>query len=394
MTDLPASSDVIVVGGGVIGIFIALALAEAGMKPIMLEARAFGGAVTGGSLAAIGTHMHGREEFDILAYARDRWRAISDASQGGIEYTACGKIGFILNDAELAAGKSLVAQEKSQGARAELLTPEQAQQHEPLLRGPILAVTFDPDTATLNPFLAVRALMLAARQAGALLSENTPVARLLTNCGRLTGVETSSGVRISAPHVVLACGPWTAKLAADPNLNLPVVPRQAQCLASIRQPPGTLRQVISSCEAEGGVDSGYTQIQQCPSGQILFNTVAAPIPTPEGAEDRVGEVPPGFVADSVDTLLTLFPALENLPILRSWVRFEAVTPDARFLAGPLPTQGLHVCAGDNGSGFCRAPLLAQFIADGITGVQTLPDAMRHSAEHLYNPLRFRDGHTA
>nr|WP_309503360.1 FAD-dependent oxidoreductase [uncultured Roseovarius sp.] len=394
MTDLPTSSDVVVVGGGVIGMFIAFSLAEAGMKPLLLEARAFGGAVTGGSLAAIGTHMHGREEFDILAYARGRWLAFSDASQDRIEYNACGKMGFILNDAELAAGKSLVAQEKSQGARAELLTPEQARLHEPLLKGPILAATFDPDTATVNPFLAVRALMQAARKAGAQLCENTPVARVLSDAGLVTGVQTASGHCISAPHVVLACGPWTAKLAANFEINLPIVPRQAQCLASIRQPLGTLHKVISSCEAEGGVDSGYTQIQQCPSGQILFNTVTAPIPTPEGAEDRVGEVPPGFVADSVETLLKLFPALKSLPILRSWVRFEGVTPDARFLAGPLPTAGLFVCAGDNGSGFCRAPLLAQFIADGITGAGTLPDAMRRDTERLYNPLRFSEGHTA
>ncbi|WP_171054514.1 NAD(P)/FAD-dependent oxidoreductase [Roseovarius arcticus] len=391
MTPLPKSAEVVVVGGGVIGASISLALAEAGAKPVLLEARAFGGAVTGGSLAAIGTHMHGREEFGILDYARDRWRELSDASQDGIEYTACGKMGFILTDAALAAGKTLVAQEKSQGARAELLMPEQAQQYERLLGGPILAMTYDPDTATVNPFHAVRALMLAARQAGAQLFENTPVARLLVEAGRVVGVETSTGERVSTPHAVLACGPWTTKLAADLDLNLPIEPRQAQCLASIRQPSGTLRQVISSCEAKGGVDSGYTQIQQSPSGQILFNTVTALAPTPKGAEDRVGEVQPGFVVDSVNTLLMLFPALKDLPILRSWVRFEAVTPDARFLAGPVPVPGLHVCAGDNGSGFCRAPLLAQFIADGVTGRQTLPVALQQRAAQLYDPLRFMDG---
>lgn len=391
MTELPASAEVIVVGGGVIGTCIALALSESGMKPLLLEARAFGGAVTGGSLAAIGTHMHGREEFDILANARDRWLAISNASRHGIEYIKCGKIGFILNEAEMEAGKGLIAQEQSQGSRAELLTPDEAQAREPLLRGPILGATYDPDTATVNPFHAMRALMHAARGAGAYLHENSPVTRLLIERGRVAGVKTASGEALKSPHVVLACGPWTAKLVADLNLRLPIVPRQAQCLASIRQASGTLRQVISSCEAAGGVDSGYTQIQQCQSGQILFNTVTAPIPTAEGAEDRVGEVPPGFVADSVEALLMLFPALKHVPILRSWVRFEGVTPDARFLAGPLPIPGLHICAGDNGSGFCRAPLLARLIADGVTGDHTLPETLRQSAARLYDPLRFAEG---
>lgn len=394
MTPPPGTADAIVVGGGVIGATIALSLARAGARTVLLEARAFGGAVTGGSLAAIGTHMHGRAEFGILAHARDLWQALSDDSGDAIEYEPCGKLGFILTEAELAAGKSLVAEEQDQGARAALLTPDEARAREPLLQGPILAATFDPDTATVNPFRALRALVRAARQEGAQLYENTPVARLRTEGGRISGVETASNHRITAPHVVLACGPWSGSLVAGLGLNLPIVPRQAQCLASVRQETGTLRHVVSSCEAEGGVDSGYTQIQQCRSGQILFNTVTAPVPTPEGAEDRVGEVPPGFVADSVATLTSLFPALSTLPILRSWVRFEAVTPDARFLAGPLPVPGLHVCAGDNGSGFCRAPVLAQLIADGITGKACLPAGLRDQAARLYDPMRLARGTAA
>lgn len=386
MTGLPATAEAIVVGGGVVGACIALALAEAGVKPLLLEARAFGGAVTGGSLAAIGTHMHGIDEFEILADARARWRALSEVAPEGFEYDACGKIGFIQTDAELAAGETLVTQERSRGARAELLTPDAARRHEPRLRGPILGATYDPDTVTVNPFLAMRALLCAARQAGARLHDNTPVARLLTEGGRVCGIETARAARIVAPHVVLACGPWTAKLA--PDLSLPIVPRQAQCLASVRQAPETLRNVISSCEAGGGIDSGYTQIQQAASGQILFNTVTAPLPVPEGAEDRIGEVGPDFVTDSVNTLLTLFPALADLPILRSWVRFEAVTPDGRFLAGSLSMPGLHVCAGDNGSGFCRAPFLAQVLAEAVTGATLLPDSLREAAGRLYDPLRF------
>lgn len=386
MTGLPASADAIVVGGGVVGAWIARALALAGLAPLCLEARAFGGAVTGGSLAAIGTHMHGAEEFDLLAHARACWQALSETTPDGMEYTRCGKLGFILSDAERAAGAALVDEERRQGGRAALLTPAEAQRLEPLLRGPILAATHDPDTVTVNPFLAMRALLRAARQAGAVMRDATPVARLRLQGGRIAGVETASGARIAAPHVVLACGPWTARLVRD--LSLPVVPRQAQCLASVRQPPGTLRHVISSCEAEGGVDSGYTQIQQAASGQILFNTVTAPRPTPPGAEDHVGEVPAGFVADSVDMLLTLCPGLADLAILRSWVRFEAVTPDARFLAGPLPVPGLHVCAGDNGTGFCRAPVLAGLIAGAVTGAPSLPPALRDKAARLYDPGRF------
>ena len=108
------------------------------------------------------------------------------------------------------------------------------------------------------------------------------------------------------------------------------------------------RRIVSAVESRGGVASGYTQIQQAGSGQILFNTVVDFIETPPEAKDTVREVPSGFVLTSIDTLATLFPSLAEIPLLRSWVRFEAVSPDARFLAGAVGPEGLWVCAGDNG----------------------------------------------
>ena len=68
--------------------------------------------------------------------------------------------------------------------------------------------------------------------------------------------------------------PGPAPLAATVGVSLPIVPRKAQCLATTRQPP-RIRTVVGACKSDGGVDAGYTQIQQARSGQILFNTVLA-----------------------------------------------------------------------------------------------------------------------
>jgi len=164
---------------------------------------------------------------------------------------------------------------------------------------------------------------------------------------------------------------------------VPIRPRQAQCLASVRQPP-SLNTVIGACESAGGVETGYTQIQQARSGQILFNTVVAAEGSQTNCLERIQEVPLSFVRDSIRMLTLLFPSLAHLPLLRSWVRFEAVTPDDRFLTGPLPRRGLLIAAGDNGSGFCRAPYMAQLISRLVRGVDLGPFA------DLYNPLRFME----
>lgn len=389
MTDLPHSADAVVVGGGILGAATARALARTGMKPLLLEARAFGGAVTGASLAAIGTHMHGIEEYPLLRHAGRLWSGLAEATGNPFEYNRQGKLCYILHPEDRAVGADWVARERALGAEVALLTPEEAREREPLMIGPLIGATWAPDTATVNPFLGLRTVLRLAREAGAVALANTPVTGLRIEGGRIAGVETPRGP-VSTPHVVLTGGPWTARLAAMAGIALPIRPRQAQCLATMRQPPGTIRRVISACERAGGVDSGYTQIQQAASGQVLFNTVTAPFDPPEGAQDHIHEVPPGFVLESIGTLLMLFPSLSAQPLLRSWVRFEGVTPDSRFLAGSLPLPGLHVAAGDNGSGYCRALMLADHLAAAVTGQGGLPADLAALAARLYAPMRFAE----
>ncbi len=75
-------------------------------------------------------------------------------------------------------------------------------------------------------------------------------------------------------------------------------------------------------------------------------------------------------------LTTLFPSLRDISMLRSWVRFEAVTPDDRFLAGRLPREGLLIASGDNGTGFCRSPSLQS------------SSAASYAVSKLIRPTRF------
>jgi sarcosine oxidase subunit beta len=74
--------------------------------------------------------------------------------------------------------------------------------------------------------------------------------------------------------------------------------------------------------------------------------------------------------------------LRRVPVLRSWSRFESVSPDGRFLAGETTVPGLYVAAGCNGSGFLRAPMLAELLRDLVTGRSAWPEA------RIYAPDRF------
>lgn len=370
----------IVVGGGIVGVTIARDLVLRGHHVTLCEKDGLGGAVTGASLACIGTHMNSRSEIEILKWASQAWCDLDRALGNTMEYKNCGQLRFLERHEDRSVAEDWIAFETEAGVPSRLIEPPEVRSIEPLLAGPIEAATFAPNAATVTPFLAVRAIVKDAVQHGLELRLHTPVSRVKLSNGVACGVITSAG-ELGADAVILAGGPWTRELAATAGLAIPIQPRKAQCLASVRTAP-SIRCVIAACESAGGVAAGYTQIQQAPSGQILFNTVLAGGLSNVGAQDHVPEVDPDFVRNSIRQLLWLFPSLSGLELLRSWVRYEAVTPDDRFLVGATPVGNFYLAAGDGGSGFGRAPAIARAIADLIDDRPSPFDAV------VWSPSRF------
>lgn len=375
---------IVVVGAGIVGAATALALAERGARVTVLERASPGSAVSGASLACLGTHMNSEIELPQLIWATRRWAQWHQRFDGAFHYRRCGQIRFIEHEADIPTTERWIALERAAGLSATLLTVGQVREIEPALTGPILAASWSPDDALVNPFLSVRTLIRAAADAGAEFLAHTPATAIATRGDRVCGVRTSEGT-IEADAVVIAGGPWAAELVAPLGLTVPIVPRKAQCLATVRQPP-TIRGVVGACKSEqGGVHGGYTQIQQSEAGQILFNTVLEGGESAPGAQNRIPQVDLRFVGDSIATLLRLFPGLRGVDVLRSWVRFEAVTPDDRFIAGPIGPAGLYLAAGDNGTGFLRAPVIAEIVAASLAGETGTLDPSP------YDPARFTSG---
>ncbi len=375
--------SVVVVGGGITGAATALYLSRSGQRVTVIEKGAIGGAVSGASLACITAHIIDPEEIELLSWCCGEWKNFTRRSKHSIHYSRCGQIRFIEREEDLPAVDRHIKTERLAGFNSSIIDADTLKSLEPNLTGSIVGATYDPDAATVNPFLAVRAYLLQAKALGTEIRSHTAVENIKVQNGCVSGV-IANGELISCDSVVLASGPWTAQILRDCGIDLPVLPRKAQCLATVSVPENTIRSVISSCEASSGVEAGYTQIQQSLSGQVLFNTVLAGGLSETGAQDSISEVDPEFVVDSIAQLLYLFPCMKGIQLLRSWVRYEAVAPDQRFLIGPLEIDGLIVAAGDAGTGFIRAPAVAQIVSDFVS------EAECQLKYELYAPYRFAD----
>lgn len=372
--------DLVVIGAGVVGAAIARAASRAGLSVVLCDKGDLGGAVSGASLACVGTHMIDRDEVPLLIHSAARWAELEAETGCAIEYHRCGQLRFVLDPADLPVARAWIDHERGFGLERALLEPAEVRAIEPRLEGPILAATWSPESAVVNPFLAVRALARDAARHGATILPRTPVEAIEVTGERVTGVRTPAGL-FAAGAVVLAAGPWTTDLARPLGVDLPIAARKAQCLATTRLPPGTIRTVVGACEAAAGVQAGYTQIQQAASGQVLFNTVLAGAAMRPGTPDRPAPVDPAFVDDSVAMLRHLFPSLANAALLRSWVGYESVCPDDRFAIGRIGPDGLVVAAGCSGTGFTRAPAIGEIVTGLLTGEASPLD------RSLYDPAR-------
>ena len=376
-----AKRSVVVVGAGITGVVTAVFLSKSGHRVTLLEKGEIGGAVSGASLACITAHMIDLNEIELLRWSCQAWNDFARNSSVDIEYDLCGQIRFVEREEQLSAAIRYVDSERECGLHSAVVDRDQLSQIEPNLTSDIVAATFDPDSATVNPFLAIRAFILQAKSLGVDIRQHSPVDEVKVQNGRVAGVVSKSQM-IKCDCVILATGPWTTELIRECDIDLPILPRKAQCLATVAVPPKTIRRVVSSCEASSGVEAGYTQIQQSFSSQVLFNTVLAGGLSQSGAQDSISEVDPDFVVDSIAQLLHLFPCLDGVQLLRSWVRYEAVAPDQRFLLGPLELDGLFIAAGDAGTGFLRAPAVGQLLNDMVSESEPF---LRHD---LYEPYRF------
>jgi D-amino-acid dehydrogenase len=264
------ATDVIVVGGGVIGTCTALELAQRGASVRLIEALPrLGDGCSGGnagllcpshvepiaSRAALKTGirwlfsrtspfaLHPRPSLlpwlvrYISACTSERERAAIETIRAmslaslllhehlneafGTGVARRGTLNVYETHRFLEYGVAEAAANRAAGLRNELMTSKAATAFEPALKGAIAGAIYYPDDLSGDPAEFINVLGRAASRAGATLTLRTRVTALKTRGSRVEGVETSNG-DYHAKSVVLATGVWTPRLLRNLTLNVPV----------------------------------------------------------------------------------------------------------------------------------------------------------------------------
>lgn len=343
-------SDVVVVGGGVIGGAVALALAERGAAVTLVEAGRVGRGASRAAAGVLAPEWSGddppalTELADASLALWPGWAAgVEDRSGVGLNFRRDGLLNLWLDpDAPDLPPELATSPPPCPEGRAERLSAAEVRRLEPGLTGPVLGgVLYRDDAQVDNPRLAPALVRLAA-DLGARVVTGAPVSALLGSGGRCTGVRTAGGETIPAGAVVLAAGAWSGLVADASGVALPVEPWRGQMLA-FDTPARFVRRMVFC---------GELVLVPRPHGPLVVGTTLEKV----GFDSRVTLAGLHQITARADRVA---PGLGALPLIASWAGLRPGTPDKLPYLGPVPGRdGLFAATGHGRKGLILAPITA------------------------------------
>ena len=375
-------ADVVVIGAGALGLSAALHCAMSGRSVVVVE-RLTAGSQASGRAAGLFKSVQADELRTRLA-RRSITKAATFADWAGapLAVARCGS--FLI--ARTGPHREFLCRERDQSRRwgadiREATVPKLSYYH-PV--GDDFALWCPEDVYIEEPASLIQAFLAACRRHGAVVTENEPVIGIPVTAGRVAGVETQYR-SITAPVVVDAAGAWVRRVAELAGAQLPVatVRHQLMITAPIADldPADPIVRVVDAA----------VYLRPARGGLMVGGFEPDPLPVDPRHE------PASFTSDDVPLDLGVLrrlaaqvtaeaPATSSVPVAEHRGGLFTMSPDGRFVAGPVPDlPGLWVASGCNGSGFSSSLALGEALATWITG-GTPPPGLTALAPGRFGPL--------
>lgn len=349
------SVDVVVVGAGIQGSSVALRLAQAGRRVVVLEravpgaeaSSAAGGILSPGVEAVEPGPFHALCRASLERYA-DFAREVEALSGMSVGFRALGTLEVALDDAHAKVLAARAERILRLGLPLEVLDDAGVRRLEPAVSRETRGALFFPDEASLEPRLLSRAVYVAAARAGATFVTGQ-VKRIVSEGGRVVGVDHDTG-RFEAERVVLAAGSWSLLVEGHGLPPGAVRPVRGQVAVFDTRPPLLSRVVFS----------GHGYLVPRADGRILCGSTMEEV----GFEKAVTA---GGLHHVLSIALGIAPALEHAPVIETWSNFRPASPDGQPILGAGTLPGLFYATGHTRNGILLAPITADAIAAAVLG---------------------------
>ncbi|MBV7668203.1 glycine oxidase ThiO [Streptomyces halstedii] len=356
-------SDVLVVGGGLIGLVTAWRSAQRGLRTTVADPEPGGGAaqVAAGMLAAVTELHHGEQMLLGLNVASAaRYPAfvaeLEEASGRGTGFRACGTLSVALDTDDRAHLRELHALQRRSGLASEWLSGRECRRLEPMLAPGVRGGLRVDGDHQVDPRRLTAALVTACERAGVVFRRGW-AERLSVTADRAAGVVLADGARLDADQVVLAGGSLSGRLTGLPEEVLPPVrPVKGQVLR-LRVPP--VYAPFLSRTVRAVVRGSHVYLVPRADGELVVGATS----------EEMGwdvTVTAGGVYELLRDAHELVPGITELPLTETRAGLRPASPDNAPLLGPTALPGLHLATGHHRNGVLLTPVTGEVMATLLT----------------------------
>jgi len=365
-TTIPAQTDVVIIGGGVVGCSIAWHLCKLGINDVvLLERKQLTCGTTWHAAGLIGQLRSTRQMTELAKYTAEMISELEAETGQATGFKQNGAISVALNKERLEELKRMASMARHFGLEVDVIGPDDIHARYPKLNlDNVQGGIFLHKDGQCNPVDLTAAYAKGARNRGAKIIEGIKVIRILKENDRAVGVLTEQG-EIRAQTVVIAAGMWSHALGRSVGVNLPLHAAEHFYIVTdgIKDLPNNMPvlRVPDECI--------YVKED---AGKILLGCFE-PIAKPWGMDG----IPEDFCFDSLPAdnehfMPLLERAVARLPLLeqagiQTWFNGpESFTPDNRYLLGETPeVKDLFVACGFNSTGIQSSGGAGKALAEWI-----------------------------
>ncbi|MDR3496769.1 MAG: FAD-binding oxidoreductase [Ancalomicrobiaceae bacterium] len=430
-TRVPKEADVVIVGGGIIGVSTALYLAERGLKVVLAEKGHIGGEQSSRNWGWCRQAVRDPRENELAREALQLWPGIEERTGGACGFKITGILFSAAENGDEAYFERCIAEGRAVGIDQRMLTPAEVAELVPGGATPTRPALYSPNDGRAEPQKAAPAIAEAARRAGATILTDCAVRGIELGGGKVIAAVTERG-RITTSNVVVAGGAWTRRILADLGIDIPQLKVRSSVMRTspVEAAPEPAfwggnyafrRRFDGGYTVAGGMasiayvvpDSFRFFFQYLPAlkadyanlkmrfGSRFFTEWREAAARPYDRisvyeETRVLDPAPDipYLRGALKRLQIHYPAFNDARMVQAWAGFIDVMPDAiPIISGVDAISGLVVATGFSGHGFGIGPGAGHLIADMVTGVTPIVDPKEFRLSRFFDgsPIRYVAG---
>ncbi len=363
--------EVVVIGGGAIGLAIAYELAKLGLTDVLvLDKDSLVKGATGRNGGGVRAQWTSTENIQLAQRSITAFKNFAAETGHNSFFRQGGYLFLTRSEPQMQALTKAAAFQNTHGVRTRVIALEEATRIVPGLHtGGCVGATFNPDDAVLFPWPLVWGWKEAAEKLGVEVLTFAHATGFEVSGSRITAVRTNRGT-IGCTWVVNAAGAWSRDLARLVGLELPVKPERHEILVSEPLKPFLGPMLVD-------LSNGY-YVNQDMRGELVGGLGTH---TEESMEWHSSLE---FAREFAKTTVRLLPRLGPVRVLRQWAGSYDKTPDAKPILGVAETGPINLVQanGFSGHGMMISPMVGRLTAQLIAGQKTDLDLRRFALERF------------